>query len=204
MTKEQLEIPRKLFHMLGYLFVLLAYEQLSYPVFSKYLFSFSVVFISLDICKSYFKKLQKLSVCIFKKVIRDCEHAQLTGISYSLIGLLISTSLFSHQINTLVILFATFVDPISSFFGVLYGKEHKLSANASLHGCIAGFLSAFFLSVSYFFMQNLMLDRLLIVSILASFIATASESLNFKIDDNLVIPVFSSTGLYGIFYLFNI
>lgn len=204
MKKEDLGIQRKLFHLFGCLLILLAYEQLSYPIFSKYLFSFSVVFIALDFCKSYFTKLRILSCSLFKSVIRDCEKTQLTGISYTLMGVLISTSLFDHQINALAILFLTFVDPISSFFGILYGKKHKLSANASLHGCIAGFLSGFFLSVIYFFTQNLMLDRLLIVSILAGFIATASESLDLKIDDNFVIPVLGSTGLYGLFYLFNI
>lgn len=204
MHKNQLKIKRKLFHVLGTLAILASYEYLSYPLFSQYLFTFSVLFISFDFVKRYSKKLQNISLYFFKDVVKDCEKIGLSGISYTLIGILISTSLFSHKINTLAILFLAFVDPISSFFGVLYGKNYKISLSASLHGCIAGFLSAFFISFLYFFINNLMLDRLLIVSIIAGIVATLSESLPLKIDDNFVIPLLSSAGLWGIFSLFNV
>ncbi|MBE8162683.1 MAG: hypothetical protein HAW63_01695 [Bdellovibrionaceae bacterium] len=204
MNRTELGIQRKFFHLFGTLVILAGYEYLRYPVFAQYLFTATILFISVDFCKRYSKKLQKIGIVFFKPVIRDYEQTQLSGISYTLFGILISTSLFNHQINTLAILFLAFVDPIASFFGILYGKNHKISANASLHGCIASFLSAFFLSLLYFSVNALMLDRLLIVSILSALVATLSESLNFKIDDNFVIPVLSSVGLWGIFSLFNI
>lgn len=204
MDKNQLGIKRKLFHTFGTLAILAGYEYLSYPLFSQYLFTFTILFTSVDFFKRYSKRLQNISVYFFKTVIRDSEKTCLSGISYTLIGILISTSLFSHEINTLAILFLAFVDPISSFFGILYGKNHKISSNASLHGCIAGFLSALLISLLYFSINTVMLDRLLIVSIISGIVATLSESLDFKIDDNFVIPILSSLGLWGIFALFNI
>lgn len=204
MKKNQLNIQRKLFHTIGSLIILASYQYLSFPIFSQYLFTFSVIFISFDFFKRYSKKLQIISYFFFQTVIRDHEKMHLSGISYTLAGVLVSTSLFSYEINILAILFLAFVDPLSSFFGILYGKNHKILPNASLHGCIAGFLSAFFISLLYFFITELMLDRLLIVSILAGLVATLSESLDLKIDDNFVIPVLSSAGLWGILALFNI
>lgn len=204
MNRNQLGIQRKLFHIIGTLAILAGYKYLHYPVFSQYFFTVTVIFVSFDFFKGYSKKMQSFASYFFKSILRENEKTNLSGISYTLIGILISTSIFSREINTLAILFLAFVDPISSFFGILYGKNHKILPNASLHGCIAGFLCAFFLSLLYFSINTLMLDRLLIVSIISAIIATLSESLNFKIDDNFVIPVFSSVGLWGIFSLFNI
>lgn len=204
MDRNQLGIKRKVFHTLGILVIFGSYQYLSYPLFSQYLFTLSVIFISFDFFKRYFKKLQNISYSLFRSVIRNHEKTQLSGISYTLMGVLISTSLFSHEINTLAILFLAFVDPISSFFGILYGKNHKILPHASLHGCIAGFLSAFAISLLYFSINSLMLDRLLMVSIIAGIIATLSESLNLKVDDNFVIPVLSSAGLWGVLTLFNV
>ncbi|MBE8221356.1 MAG: hypothetical protein HAW60_01345 [Bdellovibrionales bacterium] len=204
MNKNHLGIKRKIFHIAGVLIILALYEKLSYPVFSQYLFIFTLIFTSIDFFKRYFKKLRNISYYLFKEVIRDYEKVQMSGISYTLVGILISTSLFSHEINSLAILFLAFVDPISSFFGILYGKNHKISSSASLHGCVAGFLSAFFLSLIYFLANSLMLERLLIVSITSGIIATLSESLDLKIDDNFVIPILSSAGLWGVISIFNI
>jgi dolichol kinase len=92
-------------------------------------------------------------------------------------------------------MFLVFSDPLSSFFGVLYGKD-KILPNKSLQGAVAGFFTCYLITLFYAMNTSTLGTHLLVFSILAGIIGAASELVSaFNIDDNLTIPVLSGLGM---------
>ena len=111
-----------------------------------------------------------------------------------------SLYLYSEKVAILSILFLVFADPISSFFGVKYGKT-KLMENKSFEGSLAGFLVCSLTSLIYlsYYSSNsgiAVLDaKVLLFSLIAGFIGSFSELCSSIVDDNLSIPIVSGLGL---------
>jgi dolichol kinase len=84
---------------------------------------------------------------------------------------------------------------MSSFFGVLYGKD-KIMPNKSLQGAVAGFFTCYLITLFYAMNTSTIGTHILIFSIVAGIIGSLSELVSaFNIDDNLTIPVLSGLGL---------
>jgi dolichol kinase len=92
-------------------------------------------------------------------------------------------------------MFLVFSDPLSSFFGVLYGKD-KIMPNKSLQGAVAGFFTCYLITLFYVMNSTTLGVHILVFSIVAGIIGSASELISaFNIDDNLTIPVVSGLGM---------
>ena len=91
-------------------------------------------------------------------------------------------------------MFLVFADPISSFFGILYGTK-KILPNKSLQGSIAGFTTCYI--VSYIYVLNFSDNGLDVFGfcLLAGVAGAISELLSVFIDDNFTIPLFSGLAL---------
>ncbi len=201
--RSELHISRKLFHALGVTIILIIFNQLSYQeaVFVSGLLC--AVFIPLDFLRSRSTKIQNFFMTYGQRWMRSNEINQLTAASYLFAGTFVVVALFPKKIAVLSLILLGIGDPISSIFGVLYGKD-KLIGNKSIQGSLAGFIACTLVAVVYYYIHNLMTERIILVSILTGAIAALTELIPIgKIDDNFTIPVLSACLLWILFTVFG-
>lgn len=194
--RSEIHLTRKLWHMGTGLIGLSIYNQLELEArqMGMFLLILGVVALAVEFARLNFSTINVIVLKFMKPFMRESERNSLSGFPFYALGAAISLLLFSEKIAILSILFLIFSDPISSFFGILYGKD-KIITNKSVQGCVAGFLVCYsltFLYGSYFYKPGI---DLLIFSIIAGAIGTVSELCSVVIDDNLTIPVLSGLGL---------
>ncbi len=135
--------------------------------------------------------------------MREHERHGFAGTTYLLLGVLIIIAFFPKPVCILSLLFLAVADPLASLVGILYGKD-KICGPKSLQGSSAAFSACTVIAGIYFFTHHLMIDRLVIVSLLAGVIGAISELIPiFNIDDNLTFPIVSSGFLHALFWLFG-
>src|SRR5690606_14987944 len=78
-------------------------------------------------------------------LMRKSEQNSCSGLPFYALGVGASLLLFESEIALLSVLFLIFADPISSFFGILYGRN-RLVTGKSLEGSAAGFVTCYVLS----------------------------------------------------------
>ncbi|WP_372651155.1 diacylglycerol/polyprenol kinase family protein [Halobacteriovorax sp.] len=203
--RSEIHLTRKLWHMGTGLIGLSVYNQLGLEArqMGMFLLILGVVALLVEFARLNFTFINTIVLKFMKPFMRESERNSLSGFPFYALGAAISLLLFSEKIAILSILFLIFSDPISSFFGILYGKD-KIITNKSVQGCVAGFLVCYsltFLYGSYFYKPGI---DLLVFSIIAGAIGTISELCSVVVDDNLTIPVLSGLGLTVINLIFPI
>jgi dolichol kinase len=119
----------------------------------------------------------------------------MSGLPFYALGISLSLFFYKRELAVISIMFLVFSDPISSFFGVLYGKD-KILPNKSLQGAVAGFFTCYLITLFYCMNVTEISSSLLIFAVLGGFIGSLSELVSaFNVDDNLTIPVLSGLGL---------
>ncbi|MBD3360936.1 hypothetical protein GF366_03995 [Candidatus Peregrinibacteria bacterium] len=120
---------------------------------------------------------------IFDRFFREHEKYNLSGSIFLVIACIICFAAFDYWIAVLALFMTVFGDLFSALIGRAFGKA-KLYKNKTYIGTFAGLAA------------NLITGLLLLsgfISIVApmAFIATFTEVLTNKIDDNLTVPLFS-------------
>lgn len=201
--RSDIHWARKVWHMGTVLLMALLYTLLPENVSLALLVFFAVLFIPLDILRQTRPGLNNTLVHLFKAVIRSHEVHKIAGTTYLLIGVIAVSILFPKPIVILTLLFLAIADPMASYFGIRFGKD-KIFGHKSVQGFLAAFAFCAGLSYGYFYFNNLMTDRLLIVSILAGLSGAVAELIPIgKLDDNLTLPILSASFLWVIFSLFG-
>lgn len=194
--RNDVHLLRKLWHMgtgvLG-LFIyskgLFGQYEMAYLLLALALTGFIVEFI-----RFRSKSFNNFVMQVMGPFMRESERHSYSGLVFYAFGVSLSLFIFKEKIAILSILFLVFADPISSFFGILFGKE-KILPNKSLQGTLAGFFTCYLLSLfytSYFGHEGL---GVLLFSLLAGILGAVSELLSVWADDNLTIPLVSGAGL---------
>jgi diacylglycerol kinase (CTP) len=149
----------------------------------------------LDFWRARFAPLNFLILKVMGPLMRRSEKEGMSGLPFYALGASLTLFFFQKEIAILSIMFLVFSDPLSSFFGVLYGKD-KILPNKSLQGAVAGFFTCYLITL-FFTMNNAAIDyNILLFSVLAGLIGACSELISaFNIDDNLTIPVMSGLGM---------
>jgi dolichol kinase len=148
-------------------------------------------------------RINRLVVAIMGPFMRECERTRLSGFPFYALGVSLALFLFPERIAILAITFLVFADPISSLFGILYGKT-KILPNKSLEGALAGFATCYTLALAYVLTDT---DPGLAVAFFAlgaGFVGAVSELFSVWIDDNLSIPLISGAGLTLLNALFQV
>ncbi|MEY4616547.1 MAG: hypothetical protein RJB66_1507 [Pseudomonadota bacterium] len=201
--RSDLHLARKTWHMLGVLLMVLVHQRVSRENAIILLLGAMMIFVVPDLIRQYSSRLNEIFVNLFQLVIRENEVNRLSGNSYLLSGVLLIVLVFSPKIVGLSLLFLAFADPIASCVGILYGKD-KILGQKSLQGFLAAFVVCTLATMGYLYVNGILLDKLLIVGVLAGFIGALSELLPIgKLDDNLTLPLMSATGLTLLFRLFG-
>lgn len=201
--RSDLHISRKLWHILGISFMAALMALLEQRDQLFYLSLAILVVIPFDVLRLKRPDLNQRIIGLFKLVMRIEEVKTLSGFSFLLVGTMLVVILFPKDVGVLAMLLLAFGDPISSIFGVLFGKD-KLWGQKSLQGSLACFTICTIICATYFLSKDLMTERIVLVSILGGFIGAFSELIQIrKIDDNLTYPVLSGLGLWCLFALFG-
>lgn len=201
--RSEIHWARKLWHMgaVGGMAAIYAYapERLSLII----LLVSWVLFVPLDFLRHRYAAINEFLVHAFKPIMRDSELNRLAGTSYLLTGVTIIDLLFPREVVLLTLLFLALADPIASYFGIKFGKD-KILGHKSLQGTLAAFVVCTSLCFVYLYTHNMLLDRLIVVSLLGGLIGALAELIPIgKLDDNLTLPLLSGTFLYLLFSLFG-
>jgi len=148
-----------------------------------------------DIVRARSTRFNGIIIRIMGPLMRRSEKEGMSGLPFYALGVSLSLFFYSKDVAILSIMFLVFSDPLSSFFGVLYGKD-KIMPNKSLQGAVAGFFTCYLITLFYT-MNNVTLgNHMLVFAVVAGLIGALSELVSaFNIDDNLTIPVLSGLGM---------
>jgi dolichol kinase len=194
--RSDLHLTRKLWHMCTGLIGLSIYSSLglSSDEMAWALLSLALSAIAVEITRLKVPSVNRVVLKVMKPFMRESEKDSMSGFPFYALGVSLALLMYSEKIAVLAALFLMFSDPISSLFGILYGRD-KIIGNKSLQGAMAGFVVCYvltFLYGSYYYRPGV---ELLVFSLIAGVIGSVSELCSILVDDNLTIPIVSGLGL---------
>lgn len=202
-ARTDIHLARRLWHFFGVMAIAVVAWILPSRQAILASLALATIAITLDVCRLYSPKLNRILTWAFKPFMRESERNRLAGSSFMLAGVTLIVLLFPKQVVLLTLLFLATADPLASYFGIRFGKD-KLIGGKSLQGSLAAFVTCFTVSLAYYLALNLMHDRLFIVCLLSALIGAVSELVPFgRLDDNFIFPVLSGSMLTGLFYIFG-
>jgi diacylglycerol kinase (CTP) len=195
--RSDLHILRKLWHISTGSFGLFLFVRSDE---SQRFWAFAILGIAIagfliDFVRNKYASVNTVVIRLMGPLMRRSEKEGVSGLPFYALGVSLSLFFYSRDIAIVSCMFLVFSDPLSSFFGVLYGKD-KILPNKSLQGAVAGFFTCYLITLFYAMNTTTLGTHLLVFSILAGVIGAASELVSaFNIDDNLTIPVLSGLGM---------
>ncbi len=185
------ELQRKTVHVTSVLIVI-AYFFLPKTVILLILTVLLIIFLELEFVRIDLR----LKLPVFQQFYRDKEKDRLAGHVFFIMGAIIAISVFDKNIAMAAILMTTFGDTCAAIFGKRFGRTWipKLK-NRAVEGCMAEFIVD--LAIGFMF-----LDFWLIIVVMAG-TATIVETVVNKMDDNLLIPLFSGFNAQMLTYVIS-
>lgn len=195
--RSDLHILRKLWHIstgsVGLFFFF--HSNQSQNFWATLIFVIAMGGFAMDFIRNRIPAVNKLVIKLMGPLMRRSEKDGVSGLPFYALGVSLSLFFYSRNIAVVSCMFLVFSDPLSSFFGILYGKD-KILPNKSLQGGVAGFFTCYLITLFYAMNTSTLGTHLLVFSIVAGIIGAASELVSaFNIDDNLTIPVISGLGM---------
>ena len=205
-TKNHLQLPRRLFHLLGGIGIALIYGRLFehktavhiIGTAACFFFIFEHVRVRYPEYNAFFTKLAK-------PFLRAEEHIKESALMPFIIGVFLTILSFPKSIALASILVLSFADPMAAIFGILFSRK-KNKAGKSYEGSLAFFitsLACIFLFFS-FYHSSVSFLNLGLVSLIFSIILTFVERVPSRLDDNLIIPIASGFILWFLCVVFGI
>ncbi|MFA7613341.1 MAG: phosphatidate cytidylyltransferase [Candidatus Caldatribacteriota bacterium] len=195
--RSDLHIARKLWHMsTGVIGLILFFSSEQVPEFWGYgVLLIAVLGFLADYLRQKNPLFNKFVIMLMGPLMRKSEREGVSGLPFYALGIALSLLFYQKDLALISIMFLIFSDPVSSFFGVLYGKD-KILPNKSLQGFVAGFFTCYLVTLFYLLNLGQTSIDMLTFSLVAGLIGAGSELISaFNIDDNLTIPVISGLGL---------
>jgi diacylglycerol kinase (CTP) len=200
-VRSDLHLARRFYHMLGVGIIAAFYFLLPRKEMLILFLGFTFICVTFDLLRLQNKNLNDKLMATFENFIRRSELNGLTGMSYLTIGVTAIAVIFPRDIVGLSLLMLAIGDPVSSIFGIRYGKD-VLVGNKTLQGTFAGFVACTFVSLIYFSAINQMDERIVLASLVAGLIGAISELTPiFGLDDNFTFPILSACLLWIQFQL---
>lgn len=195
--RSDLHILRKLWHISTGSLGLFVFVRSTEPqkFWAILILCIAIAGFLIDFIRNRIPFVNSLVIKMMGPLMRRSEKEGVSGLPFYALGVSLSLFFFSRDIAIVSSMFLVFSDPLSSFFGVLYGKD-KIMPNKSLQGAVAGFFTCYLITLFYAMNTTTLGTHLLVFSIVAGVIGSASELVSaFNIDDNLTIPVLSGLGM---------
>lgn len=205
LSRHNVQIMRRLFHLFN-----------GFAIATLYLISFShsqmIHFLGLFACLLYVFEQVRVNypeqavkfLPISRFLIRAEEQLKESAMVPYLMGVLLTIITFPKEIALVGIYTLAFADPLSAIVGINFGK-HKISETRSAEGSFAFFLSTFLCSIAvlsgYYSGTTF---SIILISFILGVAGTVLDLFPLKIDDNLTIPLFTSSILWILTVLFGI
>jgi len=158
----------------------------------------------MDITRARYPLVNHYVIKLMGPLMRRSEKDGMSGFPFYALGVSLALFFYSRDIAILSVMFLVFSDPLSSFFGVLYGKD-KIMPNKSLQGAVAGFFTCYLISLFYTMNHATLGNHILVFAVVAGLIGALSELVSaFNVDDNLTIPVLSGLGMTVLNHFVNV
>ncbi len=203
-TRHDLQLSRRLFHMLtgvvvatGYN-VLLEHHQAVFIIGSVA----CIIYLIEQIRLGYPEYSERLSV--FTRYLLRAEERlkESAAIPYA-IAILLTIISFPKIIAVASIYTLAIADPLSALIGIKMGKR-KIAHNKSVEGSLAFFIATI-LCLSFVFMSNQFTGwRVWGVTVVVAAATTIFETIPLKLDDNLTIPIFTAFSMWFFCIFFNV
>ena len=188
------ELKRKAVHLLAISFVIIF--VLVSSTFGKKLALFSLVFLLVLFLEMDYVRVElRHKIPFFWRFWRTKEKNRFGGQVFFLIGSIIAFAVFDFNIAFAAVLMTTFGDMAASLIGKRFGKIWVAKERA-LEGVAAEFLVDILIAF-------ILLDNWIVMVVMA-LTATIVEALIYKLDDNLIIPLFSGFNGQLVLYLLKI
>jgi len=194
--RSDLHVMRKLWHMGTGVAGLITYfiSGMSHLLIAQILMGLALVGFLVEFTRMRVKAVNKVVIFFMKPFMREHEKNSMSGFPFYALGVSLALFLFPEKIGVLAVIFLVFSDPISSYFGILYGKD-KILPNKSLQGTVAGYLTCYSVTLVYTLFYVEPSVEVLVFAMFGGLIGAISELLSELVDDNLTIPVVSGLGL---------
>lgn len=195
-VRSDLHIARRLFHCIGVGVIIIFYRMLPRQDMILLFSAFTFVCLTVDVLRLKSRTVNQKLLAFFGSFIRKNEIIGLTGMSYLSLGVTIVALIFPADVVTLCLLMLAVGDPVSSIFGIIYGKDVLINKK-TLQGTLAGFIACLVVSFMYFSLAGLMQERSVLAALLAGLIGAVSELTPvFGLDDNFTFPIMSACLLW--------
>ncbi|AKB77586.1 phytol kinase [Methanosarcina horonobensis HB-1 = JCM 15518] len=181
-----LEVLRKSVHLVS-IFIVFIYEFFGKEAILWVLMLFLVTVLFLE----YLRLEENLKIPFFYMMYREHEAESLGGHIYFALGAIAAISLFNREIAYAAVLMTTFGDLAAALIGKFYGKRRVFREIFKNDKSLEGSASEFITDL----VVGLAITGNPVVSLVMAFFATLTETAVNKIDDNLVVPIFS--GFFG-------
>lgn len=175
------EYKRKGIHLLA-LSIPIGYYFLSQKTALLVLFPITLASLVFDFIRILELPGYRLLNFLFGPLLRSHEEADLTGGSYILFAAVLSIFLFSKPVAVAAITFIILGDISSALIGRKYGKVSF--GDKTLEGSLGFFLAGLLVVV-------IVPDLSLLIGLAGAVVATLAEAIDFRIDDNLTVPLVS-------------
>ena len=139
---------------------------------------------------------------IFGFLIREHENKDLTGATYLLTSSVFCIAVFPADIAFCALCFLAIGDTAAALVGGKFGKRKIYKTAKSLEGSIACFVVCFVFAILFLDSLDVTFYSRVLIAFFGAFAATIAESYRIYLDDNVKIPLFSST-VMSITYLFS-
>jgi len=205
-TRHHLQLPRRLFHLLGGLGLVLIYGFLFDHLTAVHIIGTAACsFFIFEHARIRYPEYNAFFTKMAKPFLRAEEHLKESALLPFIIGVFLTILSFPKPVALASILVLSFSDPLAAIFGILFSK-HKNKEGKSIEGSLAFFISSFLciFLFFYFYQPSVNYINLLVVSFIFSIILTLVERLPSKLDDNLIIPVASGFILWFLCQTFGI
>lgn len=120
---------------------------------------------------------------VFNQLFRHHEKDSIAGSVFFVISCIMCFAVFDYWIAVLAMFMTVFGDLFAALIGKSFGR-YKFYKNKTILGTLAGLTAN--ISVGF-----LVLPELAILVLPMAFIATATEVITNKLDDNLTVPLFA-------------
>ena len=201
--RTDLHLARRAYHVLGVAFILVIFQLAKRSEAILLISAAVLILIPLDLLRLRYKKINKTALAWFKPFLRNEEIRSFSAMSYLLLGAFFVIVLFPKKIAMLSLIMLAVGDPASSIIGIVYGRD-RIVGNKTLQGTLAGFFACTIAAFIFYYFQEIMIERIILVSLITGLIGAFAELIPVpKLDDNFTIPIISATLLWLLFNLFG-
>jgi dolichol kinase len=143
----------------------------------------AVCMIIIDIARLRDWRLWHVFRRLISPIIRETEErGDFTGATYILTTACVVIAFFSRPVASLALAFIIVGDPAAALIGQRFGKRRF--RNKSLEGSLAFLTAALIITI-------IAPQLPLAVRVVGAFVATVTEAVSFKVDDNTTVPLVS-------------